>query len=97
MLPDAISMEPFQQYLADTFPEDGKRSTSGVVHELRLDCQVTLALGKLPHVQKWLQYCIIYVTAFTIHSGNKPFSQLIISFPHQRKVYNENEVSYTAN
>ena len=33
-LPDAISMEPFQQYLAETFPGDGKRSTSGVVHEL---------------------------------------------------------------
>ena len=33
-LPDAISMEPFQQYLAEMFPEDGKRSTSGVVHEL---------------------------------------------------------------
>ena len=27
-------MEPFQQYLAEKFPEDGKRSTSGVVHEL---------------------------------------------------------------
>jgi len=34
-LPDAISMEPFQQYLAETFPEDGKcTSTSGVVHKL---------------------------------------------------------------
>jgi len=29
-------MEPFQQYLAEMFPEDGKRSTSGVVHELDL-------------------------------------------------------------
>ena len=35
-LPDAISMEPFQQYLAETFPEDGKHSTSGVVHKLDL-------------------------------------------------------------
>jgi len=49
-------MEPFQQYLAETFPGDGKRSTSGVVHEFRLDCQRLLkdkdpqALGKLPHV-----------------------------------------------
>jgi len=33
-LPDTISMEPFQQYLAETFPRDSKRSTSGVVHEL---------------------------------------------------------------
>ena len=33
-LPNAISVEPFQQYLAETFPEDGTRSTSGVVHEL---------------------------------------------------------------
>jgi len=33
-LPDAISIEPFQQYLTETFPEDGKRSTSGVVHKL---------------------------------------------------------------
>ena len=31
---EATSMEPFQQYLAETFPEDGKCSTSGVVHEL---------------------------------------------------------------
>jgi len=35
-LPDTISLEPFQQYFAETFPEDGKRSTSGVVHELDL-------------------------------------------------------------
>jgi len=33
-LPDTISMEPFQQYLTEKFPEDGKRSTSGVVQEL---------------------------------------------------------------
>jgi len=33
-LPDTISMEPFQHYLAETFPEDSKRSTSGVIHEL---------------------------------------------------------------
>jgi len=33
-LPDAISMEPFQQYLTETFPEDSKHSKSGVVHEL---------------------------------------------------------------
>ena len=33
-LPDTISMEPFQQYLAETFPGDGKRSTSGAVQEL---------------------------------------------------------------
>jgi len=33
-LPDTISMEPFQQYLAETFPKDGKHSTSSVVHEL---------------------------------------------------------------
>ena len=31
-LPDTISMEPFQQFLAEKFPEDGKQSTSGVVH-----------------------------------------------------------------
>ena len=48
-LPNTISMEPlpFQQFLAETFPEDGKRSTSGVVHELaRLDRQPLL---KDPH------------------------------------------------
>jgi len=33
-LPDTISMEPFQQYLTKTFPEDSKRITSSVVHEL---------------------------------------------------------------
>jgi len=33
-LPDTISMEPFQQYLAKKFPEDGKHITSGVVHQL---------------------------------------------------------------
>jgi len=33
-LQDAISMESFQRYLTETFPEDGKCSTSGVVHEL---------------------------------------------------------------
>ena len=33
-LPDTISMEPFQKYLTETFPEDGKCSTSGVIHEL---------------------------------------------------------------
>ena len=33
-LPNTISMEPFQQYLAETFPKDSKRSTSSVVHEL---------------------------------------------------------------
>jgi len=35
-LPNTISVEPlpFQQYLAETFPEDGKCSTSGVFHEL---------------------------------------------------------------
>jgi len=58
-LPNTISMEPFQQYLAETSPEDGKRSTSGVVHELDLTvnaCWKTLtALGKLPHVRKCLQ------------------------------------------
>ena len=31
-LPDTIRMEPFQRFLAEKFPEDGKRSTSGVVH-----------------------------------------------------------------
>ena len=32
---EATSMEPFQQYLAETFAEDGKcTGTSGVVHEL---------------------------------------------------------------
>jgi len=35
-LPDTIIMEPFQQYLAETFHGDGKHSTSGVVHELDL-------------------------------------------------------------
>ena len=29
---EATSMEPFQQYLDEKFPEDGKHSTSGVVH-----------------------------------------------------------------
>ena len=33
-LPDTVSMEPFQQYLAEMFPKDGKCSTNGVVHEL---------------------------------------------------------------
>ena len=58
-LPDAISMEPFQQYLTETFPEDGKCSTSGVVHELdsivNVCWQTLMMLGKLPHVRKWLQ------------------------------------------
>jgi len=41
-------MEPFQQYVAETFPEDGKRSTSGVVHEL--DSTVNCLLkDKDPH------------------------------------------------
>ena len=59
-LPDTISLEPFQQCLAETFPEDGKCSTYGVVQEF-IDstvnaCWKTLtALGKLPHVRKWLQ------------------------------------------
>ena len=44
-LPDAISIKPFQQYLSETFPEDGERSTSGVV-SVRLDCQRLL---KDPH------------------------------------------------
>jgi len=35
-LPNTISMEPSQQYLAETFPEDGKHSTSSVVHKLHL-------------------------------------------------------------
>jgi len=38
---------PFQQYLADMFPEDGKRSTTGVVHEL--DSTVKLRLLKDHH------------------------------------------------
>ena len=37
-VPDTISMELFQQYLAEKFPEDGKRSTSGVVRELDSTC-----------------------------------------------------------
>ena len=41
-LPDAISMEPFQQDLTEMFPEDGKRSTSGVVHELDLTVKLRL-------------------------------------------------------
>jgi len=59
MKPDTISMESFQQYLAEKFPEDGKRSTSGVVHELDSTvnaCWKTLMeLGKLPRVRKWLR------------------------------------------
>ena len=35
-LPDKISITPFQQYLAKTFPEDGKHSTSSAVHKLHL-------------------------------------------------------------
>ena len=31
---NTISMEPFQQYLAETSLEGGKRSTSDVVHDL---------------------------------------------------------------
>ena len=46
-LPDAISMEPFQQDLAEMFPEDGKSSTSGAVHEL--DSTVKLRLLKDHH------------------------------------------------
>jgi len=51
-------MEPFQQYLTETFPEDGKRTVQAVsrVHELDSTvnaCWKTLmALGKLPHVRK---------------------------------------------
>ena len=41
-LPDAISMESFQQYLTETFPEDGKCTTSGVIH--KLDSTVKLHL-----------------------------------------------------
>jgi len=33
-VPDTISMEPFQQYLGEKFPEDSKHSTSSMVHEL---------------------------------------------------------------
>jgi len=43
-------MEPFQQYLAETFPGDGKRSTSGVVHKLDLTvnaCRKTKTLRRL--------------------------------------------------
>ena len=58
-LPDTISMEPFQQYLTETFPEDSKHSTSGVVHELDSTvnaCWKTLTvLVKLPHIRKWLR------------------------------------------
>jgi len=54
-LPDTISMEPFQQFLNKRFPQDGKRSTNGVVHKLDSTvnvCWKTLtALGKLPHIQ----------------------------------------------
>jgi len=50
---EATRMEPFQQYLAETFPEDGKHSTSVVVHKLNSTvnaCWKPLrALGKLPH------------------------------------------------
>ena len=31
--PDTVSTEPFLQYLAEKFPEEGKRSTSGVIHQ----------------------------------------------------------------
>ena len=68
-LPDTISIEPFQQYLTEKFPEDSKHSTSSVVHlsfskrikdcELEStvnDCWKTLTVpGKLPHVRKWLR------------------------------------------
>jgi len=55
-LPDAISMESFQQYPVETFPEDDKCSTSDVV--LKLDSTVNACwkimtltvLGKLPHI-----------------------------------------------
>jgi len=33
-LNEATSMQPFQQYLTETFPKDGKRSTISVIHEL---------------------------------------------------------------
>jgi len=46
-LPDAISMESFQQYLTEAFPEDSKCSTSSVVHEL--DLAVKLRLLKDHH------------------------------------------------
>ena len=46
-LPNTISTEPFQQYLAETFPEDGKHSISGVVH--KLDSTVMQRLLKDPH------------------------------------------------
>ena len=31
--PDTVSIEPFLQYLAEKFPEEGKRSTGGVIHQ----------------------------------------------------------------
>jgi len=56
---EATRTESFQQYLTETFPEDGKCSTSGVFHKLDSTvntCWKTLTvLGKLPHVWKWLQ------------------------------------------
>ena len=47
-LPNAISMESFQQYLAEIFPKDSKHSTSGVVHELDSNRQHLLK-DKDPH------------------------------------------------
>ena len=90
-LPDIISMELFQQYLAETFPEDGKH---GAVHKLdsTVDAgwKTLMVLGKLPHVRKWLRETKLLVsikavqpacTNFTIRPGYKPFSQLIIVHP----------------
>jgi len=55
-LPDIISMERFQQYLTEKFPEDGKCSTSCVVHSTVNTCWKNLTvLGKLPHIRRWLR------------------------------------------
>ena len=82
MLLDTISMEWFQQYLTEKFPEDGKCSTSSVVHSTVNVCWKTLTvLGKLPHIWKWLRETKLLVNSI------KSRSACLYSFYHSSWVY----------
>jgi len=46
-------MEPFQQYLAETLPENSKRTVQAVWStSVNAHLKTLMALGKLPHVRK---------------------------------------------
>jgi len=80
-------MELFQQYLVEKFPKDGRHSTSGIIHELDSTVnacwEALMALGKLPHIRKWLHETKLLVSiksrsaclySFYHSSWYKPFS-----------------------